>query len=202
MAAVTIAVVLLFFTDLLAFLPDAALAGIVANTVLSLIEVHELREFWHMRQSESGLPRHACWACWRSGRCGRVHRLPAVHNRGDPAGVSAGALRSCWRRADRRHFAPAAVGKAGSPSGLVVYRFGAPLYFANPTLFLDEVEQLVDRAPTPVSWSCSTRRRWSMSIPPVQESCGGRSRCGRSRKITCAVSRADGAFRSWFEGPS
>ena len=51
-AAVTIAVVLLFFTDLLAFLPNAALAGIVANAVLSLIEVHELREFWHMRRSE------------------------------------------------------------------------------------------------------------------------------------------------------
>ena len=51
-AAVTIAVVLLFFTDLLAFLPNAALAGIVANAVLSLIEVHELREFWQMRRSE------------------------------------------------------------------------------------------------------------------------------------------------------
>ena len=51
-AAVTIAVVLLFFTDLLAFLPNAALAGIVANAVLSLIEVHELRELWHMRRSE------------------------------------------------------------------------------------------------------------------------------------------------------
>ncbi len=51
-AAVTIAVVLLFFTDLLAFLPNAALAGIVANAVLSLIEVHEFRELWHMRRSD------------------------------------------------------------------------------------------------------------------------------------------------------
>ena len=51
-AAVTIAIVLLFFTDLLAFLPTAALAGIVANAVLSLIEVHELEELWHMRRSE------------------------------------------------------------------------------------------------------------------------------------------------------
>ena len=51
-AAGTIAVVMLFFTDLLAFLPNAALAGIVANAVLSLIEVHELRELWRMRRSE------------------------------------------------------------------------------------------------------------------------------------------------------
>ena len=51
-AAGTIAVVMLFFTDLLAYLPNAALAGIVANAVLSLIEVHELRELWRMRRSE------------------------------------------------------------------------------------------------------------------------------------------------------
>ena len=43
-AAGTIALVMLFFTDVLAFLPNAALAGIVGNAVLSLIEVKELRE--------------------------------------------------------------------------------------------------------------------------------------------------------------
>jgi len=43
---------MLFFTGLLAYLPNAALAGIVANAVLSLIEVHELRELWRMRRSE------------------------------------------------------------------------------------------------------------------------------------------------------
>ena len=43
-AAVAIAVVMLFFADVLAYLPNAALAGIVANAVLSLIEVGELRE--------------------------------------------------------------------------------------------------------------------------------------------------------------
>ena len=43
---------MLFFTDMLAFLPNAALAGIVANAVLSLIEVGELRELYRMRQSE------------------------------------------------------------------------------------------------------------------------------------------------------
>ena len=51
-AAGTIALVMLFFTDMLAFLPSAALAGIVANAVLSLIEVKELRELYHMRRSE------------------------------------------------------------------------------------------------------------------------------------------------------
>ena len=50
-AAGTIMVVMLFFTNLLAYLPNAALAGIVANAVLSLIEVHEFRELWRMRRS-------------------------------------------------------------------------------------------------------------------------------------------------------
>jgi MFS superfamily sulfate permease-like transporter len=51
-AAATVALVMVFFTEELAYLPTAALAGVVANAVLNLIEVEELREFWHMRRSE------------------------------------------------------------------------------------------------------------------------------------------------------
>jgi MFS superfamily sulfate permease-like transporter len=36
--------------------------------------------------------------------------------------------------------------------GLVVYRFGAPLYFANASLFRDDVERLITAPPTPVRW--------------------------------------------------
>ena len=34
----------------------------------------------------------------------------------------------------------------------MVYRFGAPLYFANASLFEEEVEKLVTQATTPVTW--------------------------------------------------
>ena len=51
-AAGTVALVMVFFTDQLAYLPTAALAGVVASAVLNLIEVEELRELWHMRRSE------------------------------------------------------------------------------------------------------------------------------------------------------
>jgi len=51
-AAGTIAMVRQSSTDLLAYLPRAALPGIVANAVLSLIEVHELGELWRIRHSE------------------------------------------------------------------------------------------------------------------------------------------------------
>ncbi len=51
-AAGAVALVMVFFTDELASLPTAALAGVVANAVLKLVEVGELRELWHMRRSE------------------------------------------------------------------------------------------------------------------------------------------------------
>ena len=152
-AAVTIALVLLFFTDLLAFLPNAALAGIVANAVLSLIEVHELRELWHMRRSEFWIAAVCLLSVLALGPLRAVaHRLPACPPSTSSGGRPVRRPRRCVEAADGSHFAPAGAGDAVSPSGLVVYRFGAPLYFANATLFLDEIEQLVAQAPTPVRW--------------------------------------------------
>src|SRR6516165_7720083 len=46
---------------------------------------------------------------------------------------------------------PAAPGSQTEP-GLIVYRFGADLFYANADRFADEVRALVDKAPTPVRW--------------------------------------------------
>ena len=46
---------------------------------------------------------------------------------------------------------PATPGKETEP-GLIVYRFGSDLFFANAKRFADQVRALVDRAPTPVRW--------------------------------------------------
>ena len=53
---------------------------------------------------------------------------------------------------DGSHFLPEEAGSAPDTSGLIVYRFGAPLYFANASLFEEEVEKLVTQATTPVKW--------------------------------------------------
>ena len=53
---------------------------------------------------------------------------------------------------DGSHFVPFDAAQASGAPGLVVYRFGAPLYFANATRFLDDVERLVAQAPAPVRW--------------------------------------------------
>jgi MFS superfamily sulfate permease-like transporter len=101
--------------------------------------------------------------------------------------------------ADGSHFAAAGAGDEVSPSGLLVYRFGAPLYFANATLFLDEVEQLLDRAATPVRWFVLD----AQAIVDVDTTGAGVLRQAitmlKGRGITVAVSRADRSFRSWLE---
>jgi SulP family sulfate permease len=151
-AAGTIAVIMFFFTDVLAFLPNAALAGIVANAVLSLIEVHELRELWRMRRSDF----------WIAAVC-----LLSVLALGPLRAVLIAFLMSTIdviRRASRprtwvlqeapdgSHFVPEEADHAPDTSGLIIYRFGAPLYFANATLFEDEVEKVVTKAAAPVKW--------------------------------------------------
>ena len=198
-AAVTIAVVMLFFTDVLAFLPNAALAGIVANAVLSLIEVHELRDLWRMRRSDF----------WIAAVC-----LVSVLALGPLRAVVIAFLLSTIdviRRASRpdtaalleapdgSHFAPAGAGDAVSPSGLVVYRFGAPLYFANATLFLDEIEQLLARTSTPVRWFVLDAEAMVDVDTTGAEVLRQAINLLAGRGITFAVSRADRSFRSWLE---
>jgi MFS superfamily sulfate permease-like transporter len=46
---------------------------------------------------------------------------------------------------------PATPGVETAP-GLIIYRFGADLFYANDSRFVDEVHDLVERAPTPVRW--------------------------------------------------
>jgi high affinity sulfate transporter 1 len=46
---------------------------------------------------------------------------------------------------------PAAAGRTTEP-GLIVYRFGADLFYANANRFADEVRALVQSAPQPVRW--------------------------------------------------
>ena len=151
-AAATVALVMLFFTKALAYLPTAALAGVVANAVLNLIEVGELRELWHMRRSEF----------WIAAVC-----LLSVLVFGPLQAVIIAFLMATidlLRRASRpgtwvlqeapdgSHFVPEETDHAPDTSGIIIYRFGAPLYFANAAFFEEEVEKLVTQAPTPVKW--------------------------------------------------
>jgi MFS superfamily sulfate permease-like transporter len=151
-AAGTIALIMLFFTDVLAFLPNAALAGIVANAVLSLIEVGEFRELWRLRRADF----------WIAAVC-----MLSVLVLGPLRAVIIAFLMSTIdviRRASRpgtwvlreapdgSHFSLDEPDHVPDLSGLVIYRFGAPLYFANASLFVEEIERLGTQGPSPVRW--------------------------------------------------
>jgi MFS superfamily sulfate permease-like transporter len=100
---------------------------------------------------------------------------------------------------DGSHFVPAEEGPASATSGLMVYRFGAPLYFANATLFLEDVERLIAESPTPVRWFVLDAQAMVDVDTTGAGVLGQAIAMLKKRNITVAVSRADGAFRSWLE---
>lgn len=198
-AAATIAVVMLFFTKLLAYLPNAALAGIVANAVLSLIEVHEFKEFWRMRRSEFWIAMVCFLSVLALGPLRAVviaflmSTIDVIRRASHP--VTSALLEA----PDGSHFLPAEGGQASGSSGLMVYRFGAPLYFANATRFLDDVERLVTQSLTPVRWFVLDAQAMVDVDTTGAGALGQAIALLKKRNITFAVSRADRAFRSWLE---
>jgi len=148
-----VAVLLMFFTDLLALLPNAALAGIVANAVTSLIEVAEFRELWRVRRSEFMVAGVA---------------VLSVLVVGALLGVVIAFLLSLVdliARASRPHAAvlvelpggqgfdtPTDAPVTMTRPGLVIYRFDSSIYFANATLFQESITALVRESVPPLRW--------------------------------------------------
>jgi high affinity sulfate transporter 1 len=151
--AVAIAAILVFVPGITANLPQTALAAIVLTACLSLVDVPGLTKLWRLRRSEFLLSIVALagvalfgvvegifvavalaigafvWRQWRpySAVLGRVEGVKGYHD------VS-------------RY--PEAV----RPEGLVLFRWDAPLFFANAGMFRDQVEAAVAAAPTPTRW--------------------------------------------------
>ena len=200
-AAVTIALVLLFFTDLLAFLPNAALAGIVANAVLSLIEVHELRELWHMRRSDFWIaavcllsvlalgPLRAVMIAFLMSTIDVIRRASHPETAALRGSRRRQPLRSRWRGRRRQSVGP----------GRLPIRRSALLRQRDPLPRRDRAG-LLDRAPTPVRWFVLDAE----AMVDVDTTGAGVLRQAitllAGRGITFAVSRAHPSFRSWLEG--
>ena len=151
--ALAIALLLVFAPALLEDLPQTALAAVVIASAIGLIEVADLRriyriqrwEFWLSMTCFAGvavfgaIPGIALaiviavieflWDGWRphSAVLGRVDRVKGYHD--------------ITRYPDARLI-----------PGLVLFRWDAPLFFANAELFHARVLDAVDRSPTPVRW--------------------------------------------------
>jgi high affinity sulfate transporter 1 len=145
-AAALMAVVLLALTDLLHDVPVAALAAVVTAAVLRLFEPRAMRTLFRVRRAEFAIA---------------ITAMAGVAVIGVLEGVliaMALSLIDFVRRTSRPHdavlgVAPGRVGyhdvtrvrEASVPPGALVYRFDAPLFYANAERFRSRVRSLARR---------------------------------------------------------
>jgi SulP family sulfate permease len=144
--------VLLYLTGPLQYLPRRVLAGIVFTIAVRMIDVKGLRAIRRESPGEFYLA---------------VSAAAAVVAIGVEQGILLAIVLSLLRHV-RHSYRPHTVVLAPDPAGgweptavapgqetepgLIVYRFGADLFYANDNRFADEVRALVKHAPNPVRW--------------------------------------------------
>jgi MFS superfamily sulfate permease-like transporter len=149
-AALTI-VVLLFATSLIAMLPNAALAALVFLIGLNLINVRALRQIYSFRKSTFAVAMAALVGVVVLGVERGIFFAIALsiidHLRQEyhPKDVVLKPTGQFWSAVD------AAPGMESAP-GLLVYRFEAPLFFANADYFAERIKAMTTRAPNTVDW--------------------------------------------------
>ena len=151
--ALAIAILLLVAPNLLQHLPTAALAAVVIAAAIGLFEISDLKRIYRIQQWEFWLSM-ACfvgvavlgvipgiglaiaiaiaeflWDGWRphSAVLGRAHGVKGYHD--------------ITRYPDARQI-----------PGLVLFRWDAPLFFANAEFFRERILDAVAKSPTPVRW--------------------------------------------------
>jgi SulP family sulfate permease len=149
-AAGVVACAILFLTDILYFLPQAALGGILIAAAYNLCDLHEFRRIWRFR----GL-----------GLIGALLTLAGVIGMGVMEGIALGVLYSIIMVLRELAFpADAILGEVGpgefhdlaqhrdarAVPGVIVYRFSAPLFFVNCSFFRNRVEHFVETSKQPL----------------------------------------------------
>jgi high affinity sulfate transporter 1 len=151
--AVAVAALLLLAPDLLEHLPASALAAVVIAAVLGLIEVTDLRRIYRIQR----------WEFWLSMVClAGVAILGAIPGIGLAIVIAViEFLWDGWRphsavlgRVDgiKGYHDITRYPQARRVPGLVLFRWDAPLFFANAELFQDRVLDAVAASPTAVRW--------------------------------------------------
>lgn len=150
-AAVVVAGVMLWLAKFLYYLPSAALGGLLVASAWGLCDTAEFRRLWRFR----GI-----------SLAGALVTMLGVVALGVMEGILIGVVFSLVLLLRALAFPPDAVlGRTPGGSwhdtahrpdavpvrGLLVYRFSAPLFFANCTLFRDRIVAQVDAASPPVS---------------------------------------------------
>jgi sulfate permease, SulP family len=144
--------VLLALTGPLQYLPRCVLAAIVFTIAIGMIDATGLRDIRRESPGEFYLA---------------VSTAAVVVIIGVEEGILLAIVLSLLRHVRHSYrphtmvLAPDAAGRwmpvpaipgAETEPGLIIYRFGADLFYANDHRFTDEVRSLVEHAPTPVRW--------------------------------------------------
>jgi high affinity sulfate transporter 1 len=151
--AIAVALVLLRAPNLLKHVPTAALAGVVISSAIGLIEVNDLRRLFRIQR----------WEFWLSVVCfAAVAVFGAIQGVGIAVVIAViEFLWDGWRphsavlgrvEGIRGYHDISRYADARQVSGLVLFRWDAPLFFANAELFKDRALDAVATAPTPVRW--------------------------------------------------
>ncbi|MHC8308956.1 SulP family inorganic anion transporter [Pseudomonas sp. GT1P32] len=151
--ALAVALLLVFAPDLLKNLPTSALAAVVIASAIGLIEVADLRRIYRIQR----------WEFWLSIVCTvGVAVFGAIEGIG--LAIVVAVIEFLW---DGWRPYSAVLGRAKGVQGyhditrypdarlipgLVLFRWDAPLFFANAELFHDRVLDAVATSPTPVRW--------------------------------------------------
>ena len=150
--AAVVALVLLFLTKPLQYLPQCVLGALVFLVALRMIKLRDLRDIRKESPAEFGLALTTAIVVVVVGvEQGIVlamvmSLLRIVHHSYHPrSGVMISDGDGTWK------LTPPVAGATTVP-GLVLYRFGAPLYYANASRFSDEIRAVVGPSPTSVRW--------------------------------------------------
>jgi SulP family sulfate permease len=150
--AMTVAFVLLFLTKPLQYLPRCVLGAIVFLIAVRLIDVRGLSEIRRESPGEFALAVFTAAVVVLLGVeqgiiLAMVLSLLRVvrHSYRPHTGVLAIGQRDAWQ------LIPAVPGALTEP-GLIIYSFGAALFYANASLFVKEIRGLVRISASPVRW--------------------------------------------------
>jgi len=149
--ALAVALLVVFAPNLLQHLPSSALAAVVIAAAISLFEFTDLKRIYRIQQ----------WEFWLSMACfAGVAVFGVIPGIGIAVGIA--VLEFLWDGWRPHH---AVMGKvdgirgyhdiarhpdARQVPGLVLFRWDAPLFFANAELFHQRVLEAVEQSPTPV----------------------------------------------------
>lgn len=146
-ASLVVTITLIFFSNILALLPRAALAGVVASAVLGLIEVNKIKLLYQQRKPDFWLAMICLFSVLFIGIFNAVviafifSLILLVFQASSPL---AGVL----TRDPSGHYSLDDSSSLISEKGVIIYQFNSALLFFNAAIFADGIRKAVELANT------------------------------------------------------